>query len=88
MNRDLTFGGTLSQEINYPFCNHFQNLVWLNSVYLNIKLWLDIVKVLETYKVYDLVSCAMMYIVAPRVSALAGCDRVVSEPGYRECEFL
>ena len=50
----------------------------MNSVYVNIKLWLDIVKGLETYKVYDLVSCAMMYIVAPRVSALAGCDIVVS----------
>ncbi|GKC52266.1 hypothetical protein Tco_1075011 [Tanacetum coccineum] len=28
--------------------------------------------------------CDDVYLVTPRVSALAGCDRLVSEPGYRE----
>ncbi|GJR84758.1 hypothetical protein Tco_0155543 [Tanacetum coccineum] len=35
------------------------------------------------YKVYDLVSCAMNGIVASRVSAMEGCDRLVSEPRLR-----
>ncbi|GJZ06008.1 hypothetical protein Tco_0539801 [Tanacetum coccineum] len=32
--------------------------------------------------------CDNAYHVTPRVSALAGCDRLVSEPGYREVEDL